>query len=98
MAALQDIGMLFDGPVLGDEYGRVYESATSHTQLRDLERQILGADHAEVGGMLAEQWKLPALLSTPIRRIHHAPQRVADPGLRKIAELVIVEGLAATCS
>lgn len=39
----------------------------------DRERRILGADHAEIGAMLAVHWKLPADLVEAIRW-HHAPQ------------------------
>ena len=39
----------------------------------DRERRILGADHAEIGAMLATHWKLPADLVEAIRW-HHAPQ------------------------
>jgi putative nucleotidyltransferase with HDIG domain len=36
------------------------------------ERAVIGADHAEVGALLAEKWKLPDNLVTSIR-YHHAP-------------------------
>jgi putative nucleotidyltransferase with HDIG domain len=39
----------------------------------DRERRILGADHAEIGAMLATHWKLPADLVEAIRW-HHSPQ------------------------
>jgi putative nucleotidyltransferase with HDIG domain len=39
----------------------------------DRERRVLGADHAEIGAMLAAHWKLPADLVEAIRW-HHAPQ------------------------
>jgi two-component system cell cycle response regulator len=90
-ALLQDIGMLVLDRVLADEYGALYARATSHAQLSELEVQALGTDHAEVGGMLAEQWKLPPLLTTPITS-HHKPQDVTDESLRKIAELVSLAG------
>ncbi|HEY8749175.1 MAG TPA: GGDEF domain-containing protein [Tepidisphaeraceae bacterium] len=93
-ALLQDIGMLVLDRVLGEEYGDVYSNAASHNQLAALETQAIGADHAEVGGMLAEQWRLPPLLCTPITA-HHAPQNVTDPALRKIADLVSLAGACA---
>jgi diguanylate cyclase (GGDEF)-like protein len=93
-ALLQDIGMLVLDRVLGEEYGRVCQGARSHAQLLDLERKALQSDHAEVGGMLAEHWKLPAVLSRPIGS-HHAPEKVTDPALRKITDLV---ALSAACA
>ena len=39
-----------------------------------LEQEELGYSHAEVGGLLAEQWQLPANLVSAIR-FHHGPSR-----------------------
>ncbi|MCK5437527.1 MAG: HDOD domain-containing protein, partial [Desulfobulbaceae bacterium] len=39
----------------------------------DAEREILGLDHAEVGGWLAKSWNLPAKLIEPIA-CHHDPR------------------------
>ncbi len=41
--------------------------------LEELESQLLGYDHAEVGGLLAERWKLPADIQDAIARHHSAP-------------------------
>lgn len=38
----------------------------------EVERKLLGFDHAEVGAYLAEMWNLPASLTQPIR-YHHNP-------------------------
>jgi putative nucleotidyltransferase with HDIG domain len=56
----------------------------------DRERRILGADHAEIGAMLAIHWKLPADLVEAIRW-HHAPQDAPpqiSEEIRKAAILV----------
>ena len=37
-----------------------------------LERQLFGHDHAEIGGYLAESWNLPSAISEPIQ-FHHRP-------------------------
>lgn len=42
-----------------------------------LERELLGFDHAEVGGRLLEQWRLPPDLYGPIRH-HHTPAEATD--------------------
>ena len=93
-ALLQDIGMLVLDRVLGPEYGRIYDTASSHVALVAAEEKAVGMNHAEVGGILAGQWKLPPLLTVPIAGNHH-PERVADASLRKLAELV---GLAGSCA
>lgn len=42
----------------------------------EVERKLLGFDHAEVGAHLAETWNLPTSLVEPIR-YHHEPNRVS---------------------
>jgi HD-like signal output (HDOD) protein len=91
---LKDIGMLILDRVLGEEYGKVCEKVSTHGQLLVAEREALKTDHAEVGGFLAGQWKLPPLLSVPIS-FHHEPAKVTDPTLKKLTELVNLAGLCA---
>ncbi len=50
--------------------------------------------HAEVGALLAEQWKLPPILVTAIGSSHD-PSTVADPALNKIVQVVHLAGLCA---
>lgn len=91
---LSDIGMLVMDQVLGDEYGEVIESAVSHHDVARLEMQSLQMTHAQVSGILAEQWKLPPLLSVPIAN-HHTSSEVSDPQLKRLTEVV---ELAARCA
>jgi diguanylate cyclase (GGDEF)-like protein len=93
-ALLQDIGMLVLDLVLKEEYQEVYKKAGSHRELAAAEHAVLGASHAEVTGFLAESWKLPPLLSMPMRH-HHDPDQVTDPSLRKLADVAYVAGLCA---
>lgn len=85
-ALLKDIGMLVLDQVMGDAYAAACAAAADHDDLVRAERKALGVDHAEAGGLLAQQWKLPPLLAVPIAA-HHAPQKVEDPALRKMADL-----------
>lgn len=93
-ALLQDIGMLVLDQVLGDPYGEVHEHAPSHRMLCDAEQAAIQMTHAEVSGLLADQWKLPPVLSVPMA-FHHKPDGVSDPVLRKLAEVV---SLASACA
>ena len=93
-ALLMDIGMLVLDQVLGDAYGEVHANVTTHEELLAAEQRALGMDHAAVGGLLANQWKLPPLLQVPIAS-HHAPEKVEDPVLRKLTELVAIAGRCA---
>ena len=93
-ALLQDIGMLVLDRVLGETYGKIHDEVTSHADLPASEMKAIKSDHAEVGGWIANQWKLPPLLSMPIQ-FHHAPERVTDTSIQKLAELVWISGLCA---
>jgi diguanylate cyclase (GGDEF)-like protein len=89
-----DIGMLVMDQVLGEAYGAVHEKITSHEELAAAERADVGGDHPEVAGWLAEQWKLPPLLSTPISQ-HHNSSSVQDAVLYRLTEVVSLGGRCA---
>ncbi len=55
----------------------------------DRERRILGADHAEIGAMLAVHWKLPADLVEAIRW-HHAPDQAPDSVSEEVRKAAII--------
>jgi diguanylate cyclase (GGDEF)-like protein len=93
-ALLCDIGMLIFDQVVPDEYSEICAKATSHQDLVRLETETLGMTHADAGGLLAEQWKLPPLLATPIGK-HHSPETVSDPALKRLSELVHLAGRCA---
>jgi diguanylate cyclase (GGDEF)-like protein len=90
-ALLQDIGMLVLDRVLGPEYGKVCGSVVSHADLSAAETAALGAHHAEVGELMARQWRLPPLLAVPIAS-HLSPADITDAPLRKVTELVALAG------
>ena len=93
-ALLMDIGMLVLDQVLGEQYGEMHAKAATHEELVVVEQEAVGMNHADVGGILAAQWKLPPLLSAPIA-FHHAPDQVEDASLRKLTELVAMSGRCA---
>lgn len=93
-ALLQDIGMLVLDRVMGEEYGKINEKAETHAELLIAERAALSADHAEVGALMVESWRLPPILCAPIAA-HHKPETVTDPLLRKLTELVRLSGSCA---
>jgi len=72
-ALLHDIGMLVMDRALGAEYTAILEKARGAGKpLFEVEREILGTDHAEVGGRLLEVWRLPSSLVEPVQG-HHEP-------------------------
>jgi len=73
------IGLLHDfGKVVLDQhfhrlFVQILEAAASQNRpLHQVSTEIAGIDHAEIGGLVAEYWKLPATLATAIH-YHHAP-------------------------
>jgi diguanylate cyclase (GGDEF)-like protein len=93
-ALLKDIGMLVLDQVLGESYGALFARADHHTHLAQLEQAELGLTHADVGGILAEQWKLPPVLACPIA-YHHNTTAVSDPQVRRLTEVVSMAGRSA---
>jgi len=70
---LQDLGVLAMSQALGDEYtGVLAAEGGRHRTLSRRELDAFGIDHAAVGAALAESWKLPPLLTAPIR-FHESP-------------------------
>ncbi|HEV8293398.1 MAG TPA: diguanylate cyclase, partial [Tepidisphaeraceae bacterium] len=86
-ALLADIGMLALDKALGEEYGRVQKSVSSHAQLEAAEKKALDLTHAQVSGILAAEWKLPKLLAVPMA-CHHDPSSAPDAFLQTSSALV----------
>jgi putative nucleotidyltransferase with HDIG domain len=77
---LHDIGHL----VMFNRIPELSNQAIMHTiepgvnlELYQSEREMIGFDHAEVGGKLAEQWQLPKNLIECVM-YHHEPERATD--------------------
>ena len=70
---LHDLGKL----ILDAHFNRDFTNVVNLVQekgllIRDAEQQILGFDHAELGGIVATKWNLPPALIKAIR-FHHSP-------------------------
>lgn len=81
------IGLLHDlGKVpFGDEYIEVLNTAKKEqAPLIEVERELMGIDHQEVGGMIAEKWKLNETITTCIVD-HHDLQNLSSELRLKIA-------------
>jgi diguanylate cyclase (GGDEF)-like protein len=90
-ALLSDIGMLVLDAVLGPDYGAICSQAKTHTELVKAEMDFLGITHADAGAIIAEQWRLPPVLTAPISFSHNR-EAVTDPALKKLAGLVELAG------
>jgi diguanylate cyclase (GGDEF)-like protein len=93
-ALLMDIGMLVLDQVVGEEYGAIVENVSSHNDLSKAEQAALGITHAQASGVLADQWKLPPVLSGPMKH-HDNPAAVTDASLKRLAEVTWLAGRCA---
>ena len=56
---LQDIGILVLDRVESDLYQSLENNYPPHEDIFEMEKEVLGADHAEVGAWLLKHWNLP---------------------------------------
>lgn len=72
---LHDIGQLIIATILGDLVREMIEETRQEGALFcDVELKRLGFDHAEAGGALLKEWKIPANIADPVA-FHHRPAR-----------------------
>lgn len=70
---LQDLGVMAFYRSLGDEYLQVMQTTGGdHRKLVQAELSTLEIQHADIGAMLAERWKLPRELVLPVK-YHERP-------------------------
>lgn len=71
---LHDIGKVIMIIAFKEEYKAILDSvANREAYLFELEREIFGITHAEIGGIVAKKWNFPLKLVEPIM-YHHRPQ------------------------
>jgi HD-like signal output (HDOD) protein len=71
---LMDLGELVVERWLAPEQERIDARRKAGEARVDIERDLLGIDHAEVGALLCERWNFPAVLADTVRW-HHEPER-----------------------
>jgi putative nucleotidyltransferase with HDIG domain len=81
---MHDIGKVALFQAMPEAFEHCVARATAEERhLREVEREVLGADHAEIASWFLEGWNFPARLAEPILH-HHAPGR-ARVALRETA-------------
>ncbi len=73
---LHDIGKIIIACYLPDEFKQLVERRQTDTTTSDydLEEMVFGYNHAQIGGFLSTQWKLPTKLQHAII-FHHGPSK-----------------------
>ena len=70
---LHDMGKLFLDQYVFSDYTRIVDLMLKYKlTLYQAEEQLLGIDHAKVGGIISEKWNFPIILVDAIR-YHHTP-------------------------
>lgn len=68
---LHDIGKVVLSSFVRDKYDEIMDLVTHNKySFVTAEREVLGMDHAQVGGEMAQEWGIPASIASPIS-LHH---------------------------
>lgn len=79
---LHDIGKVALDLLFPEKFREAAHRAhQDNRRMAELEREVLGADHAEVGGILGEHWNLPPGVVEAIRYHHEPGLAKAEPAL-----------------
>jgi putative nucleotidyltransferase with HDIG domain len=76
---IHDIGLIVENQVAGEQLRAACKDfREGKGTLIECERQAIGADHAEVGYLLAQSWGLPLEILSAIKS-HHLSRQVKSP-------------------
>lgn len=75
-ALLHDIGkIVLNNFVDKDKINLIELALKEKLSLVEAERAVFGIDHAEFGGIIAENWQFPSMLSNSIKNHHKSPDK-----------------------
>lgn len=92
---LQNLGILILARAFPDLYGQVEQAVAGEEKNRcQAEVDLIGADHAYIGGQVARNWGFPDALVQPIL-FHADPGSYdgRDPQIRRLCQVVYLAGL-----
>ncbi len=73
-ALLHDIGKMVLNEYVAEEIGNLVAMAQrENLSLLEAEKTAFGIDHAKLGGLMAEKWQFPSMLSNAIKNHHESP-------------------------
>ena len=86
-ALLHDVGKVVLSTFVIDKYRAIETMVESgKSSFQEAEKEVLGFDHAEIGGKIAEKWKFPPEIIAAIA-FHHEPSR-SPKEFRLLVEVV----------
>ena len=86
-ALLHDLGKLVLGGFVEEELEEIEKVAARGVPFQMAEQEVLGTDHAEIGGLMLESWSFPTELVNAVRW-HHEPD--AAPETSSMTDIVHV--------
>ncbi|HTV56437.1 MAG TPA: response regulator [Terriglobia bacterium] len=97
-ALLHDVGKLILASRMPAQFGQILRMARERKcPAWQVEQELSGVTHAELGAYLLGLWGLPWLIVEAVAH-HHAPQRVPTQGLDMLATVHIANFLANECA
>jgi putative nucleotidyltransferase with HDIG domain len=79
-ALLHDVGKLVMGEYVQDASRKIFELVNNHAySFLEAEEEIVGINHADLGGRIAEYWNFPAEIRDAIA-LHHRPNLIDPEG------------------
>ncbi len=93
-ALLHDVGKLVLATRIPKQFAQVLSQAQQEQRpLHEVEKEVLGISHAEVGACLLGLWGLPCIIVEAVAH-HHTPTRVPSQNIDAIAAVHIANALA----
>lgn len=92
---IHDIGKLVLSIFNNNEYNKVIEKVKDKQldiTLCDIEKEIFGYDHSEIGTYLAEKWNFPQKL-TGVIKYHHKPNKASEDFDKKLISIVSIANI-----
>jgi putative nucleotidyltransferase with HDIG domain len=86
-ALLHDIGKVVLNRFSQEEYREILARVRRHCSAIEAEREVLGTDHAEIGGLLAQEWNFPEEIALVIQGHHRDVVPGEDPWILCLVHL-----------
>jgi putative nucleotidyltransferase with HDIG domain len=84
---LHDMGIVYFIHHFPEDYAEVVVQANQFKSLIEAEQEILGINHAAIGGMMAQKWKFPERLSVAIEKHNEVPDSIETVELANIVQM-----------
>lgn len=85
---LHDIGMIVEDQVAQDLFLETCKTYAPDTKpFTEYEREVIGADHCEIGYLLACEWKLPVEVREGIKNHHNTQDEISPSSIAGIVQI-----------